>query len=118
LHHFRGNASNRGTVSSHATFKSAKETAMIFALILFGCADDGSQCEKLAATPKHYEARVLCEAEADAALQSQIAMTADYPTVEARCLPIGRSVSMSSGEPNEDRAVASLQLALAHPRPR
>ncbi|MCW1430543.1 hypothetical protein [Novosphingobium sp. JCM 18896] len=97
---------------------------MIFALILFGCADDGTQCHKLATTPKHYEARVLCEADAEMALQSDIALSADYPTVEARCQPIGANVALSSGEPREDQPVASLRLASfqsgqpGQPRPR
>jgi len=91
---------------------------MIFALILFGCADDGSQCEKLAATPKHYEARVLCEADAEMALRSDVALRSDFPTVEARCLPIGTRVAYSTGEPAEDQPVASLQLAAVQPRPR
>ena len=91
---------------------------MIFALVLFGCADDGTQCERLAATPKHYEARLLCEADAEAALQTQVAMTADFPSVEARCLPIGLNVLNSSGEPEENRPVAKVQLALSQPRPR
>lgn len=97
---------------------------MIFALLLFGCADDGSQCERLAATPKHYEAKLLCEADADMALQSDIALSADYPTVEARCQPVSSDASMtlSSGDPEEGRAVASIRLAVARrdsqPRPR
>ena len=91
---------------------------MIFALVLFGCADDGSQCEKLEAAPKHYEARVLCEADAQMALQSDVALSSDYPMVEARCLAVGANVAMSSGEPNEDRPVASIRLAIAQPRPR
>lgn len=94
---------------------------MIFALILFGCADDGSQCQKLAATPKHYETRVLCEADAEMALESDVALSADYPSVEARCLPISANVAMSSGEPRENQPVASLRLASvqsAQPRPR
>jgi hypothetical protein len=93
---------------------------MIFALLLFGCADDGSQCERLAATPKHYEAKLLCEADADMALQSDIALSADYPAVEARCLPVSgdASVAQNSGDPAEDRPAASMRLALAQPRPR
>lgn len=91
---------------------------MIFALVLLGCADDGTQCERLAATPRHYEARLLCEADAEMALQSSVALSADFPTVEARCLPVGASVALSSGEPNEDKPVARLQLAMAQPRPR
>jgi hypothetical protein len=93
---------------------------MIFALLLFGCADDGGQCEQLAAPPRHYEAKVLCEADAEMALQSDIALRADYPTVEARCQPVGAdaSVALSTGDPDEGRPVASIRLAVAQPRPR
>jgi hypothetical protein len=93
---------------------------MIFALLLFGCADDGSQCQQLSAPAKHYEAKVTCEADAEMALQSDVALRADYPTVEARCLRVGSQaeVAMSSGDPQEDRPVASLRLAIAQPRPR
>ena len=97
---------------------------MIFALFLFGCADDGSQCERLAATPKHYEAKLLCEADADMALRSEVALSADYPTVEARCLPVSgdASVTLTSGDPADDRPAASIRLALSRrdsqPRPR
>lgn len=97
---------------------------MIFALVLFGCADDGSQCERLAAPPKHYEAKLLCEADAEMALRSEIALSADHLTVEARCLPVGAeaSVAFSSGDPDEGRAVAAIRLAQSQrdsqPRPR
>ncbi len=91
---------------------------MIFALFLFGCADDGSQCERLSQTPKHYEARLLCEADADMALQSDIALSADYPTVEARCLAVTPNVSLNLGNPSEERPAVTLRLASAHPRPR
>lgn len=93
---------------------------MIFALLLFGCADDGSQCERLSAPPKHYEARITCEADAEIALQSETALRADYPTVEARCVPVSSdpSVASNSGDPTEDHAVASIRVAVAQPRPR
>ncbi|MBW8755231.1 MAG: hypothetical protein JF595_13985 [Sphingomonadales bacterium] len=93
---------------------------MIFALLLFGCADDGSQCEQLAAPPRHYEAKVLCEADAELALQSEVALRADYPMVEARCQPVGAdaSVALSTGDPAEGLPVASIRLAVAQPRPR
>ena len=84
---------------------------MIFALLLFGCADDGSQCERLTTSPKHYEAKVLCEAEAELALQSDLALRADFPTVEARCEPQGAdaSVALSTGDPSEDRPAATMR---------
>jgi hypothetical protein len=93
---------------------------MIFALLLFGCADDGSQCEQLRAPAIQYEARITCEADAEMALQSEVSLRADYPTVEARCEPVGNdpSVALNAGDPAERRAVASVKLAAAQPRPR
>ena len=93
---------------------------MIFALLLFGCGDDGGQCEQLPVAPKHYEAKLLCEADAELALQSDVALRADYPTVEERCQPVGAdaSVALSTGDPNESRPAASIRLAVAQPRPR
>jgi hypothetical protein len=100
---------------------------MIFALLLFGCADDGSQCAQLAAPTTHYEAKITCETDAEMALQSDVALRADFPMVEARCVPISSdpSLASSSGDPAENRAVATIRLAtatmsggLAQPRPR
>jgi hypothetical protein len=110
-----------GTVSSRFAFNSAKELAMIFALILFGCADDGSQCEKLAAAPRHYESQLLCEADAVLALHGDLALRADYPTVEARCMPEGLSGthSFASAEYAADRIDPARRfLRSAQPRPR
>jgi hypothetical protein len=93
---------------------------MIFALLLFGCADDGGQCEQLAAPAKHYEAKLVCESDAEMALQSDIALRADWPTVEARCVPVSGdpSVASNSGDPDDNRPAASIRVALAQPRPR
>lgn len=94
---------------------------MIFALLLFGCADDGSQCEQLQASPKHYEAKLLCEADAEMALQSELALSADYPTVEARCVPLGLAASnaFASAEEAADRMNPALRhLRAIQPRPR
>lgn len=92
---------------------------MIFALLLFGCADDGSQCEQLATTAKHYEAKLLCEADAEMALQSEAALKSDFPTVEARCMPVSANqVAWSSGDPDEGRAVATIRVAMAQPAAR
>lgn len=60
--------------------------SMVFALVLLGCADDGTACERLAMQPERYATRALCEAGQDAALQSDAAMSADFPTVVSRCL--------------------------------
>jgi hypothetical protein len=70
--------------------------SLMFALVLFGCADDGSACERLAAQPERFVSRSLCEAGQDAALQSDVALRADYPTVVSRCLPMAASTAVAS----------------------
>lgn len=92
---------------------------MVFALLLFGCADDGSQCEQLS-EPRHYEARVLCEADAELALKSDTALRSDHPMVEARCVPVssGANIVLGPSDPGERETVASIRLALSQPRPR
>ena len=100
---------------------------MIFALLLFGCADDGSQCVQLAAPARHYEAKITCEADAEMALQSEVALRSDFPVVEARCVAVSSdpSITLNSGDPDENRAAATTRLAAAtisagavQPRPR
>jgi hypothetical protein len=60
--------------------------SMVFALVLLGCADDGTACERLSTQFEHYGSKALCEAGQEMALQSDAAMRADYPTVVSRCL--------------------------------
>jgi hypothetical protein len=87
---------------------------MIFALLLFGCADDGSQCEQLNSNPKHYEAKLLCEADAQIELQSETALRSDHPSVEARCVPVTSeaNLALSSGDPEDGRTAEASRLAL------
>ena len=72
-------------------------SSMVVALVLFGCADDGSLCERLATQPRYYESRVLCEAEVGMALQSDVALRADYPLVVARCVSSGALAALDRG---------------------
>lgn len=60
--------------------------SMVFALILFGCADDGSACQRLSAPTEHYITKAQCEASQEHALQSDVALRSDYPTVVTQCL--------------------------------
>lgn len=70
----------------------------VFALLLFGCSDDGSACQQLAATqPRYYDSLVLCEADVDVALQSDVSLRADYPSVVARCVPIREQAALDRG---------------------
>lgn len=69
--------------------------SMVFALVLLGCADDGSACERLAGRPEHYGSQALCEAGQEAALQSESALSADYPTIVSRCLRVGGGAAVA-----------------------
>ena len=71
--------------------------SMIFALVLFGCADDGTSCQQLAARPEHYQSKVLCQADQKTALQSDIAMQADHPLVVSRCLRVSTAAPARKG---------------------
>ena len=60
--------------------------SVVFALVLLGCADDGSSCERLATPTESYASKALCQAHQESALTSDAAVKADYPTVVSRCL--------------------------------
>lgn len=68
--------------------------SMVFALVLLGCGDDGTACERLAAPTEHYGSKASCEAGQETALQSDAAMRADYPTIVSRCLRVGGASAM------------------------
>jgi hypothetical protein len=67
---------------------------MVFALVLFGCSDDGIACERLTVQPEHYGSKAACVAGQNAALQSGSALRADYPSVVARCLRTNTATSV------------------------
>jgi hypothetical protein len=69
--------------------------SMVFALVLLGCADDGTACERLPTQFEHYGSKALCEAGQEMALQSEAAMRADYPTVVSRCLRTSAAPAMA-----------------------
>lgn len=68
-----------------------------FALLLFGCSDDGTACEKLAYPVESFATAAHCEAKVDDAITSDIAERADAPTVVARCLDRNRAARVSAG---------------------
>jgi len=70
--------------------------SMVFALVLLGCADDGTACERLPTQVEQYSSKALCEAGQEMALQSEAAMQADYPTVVSRCLRMSAAPSVAS----------------------
>ncbi|WP_260923716.1 hypothetical protein [Novosphingobium sp. 9] len=61
-------------------------SATLFALALFGCSDDGTTCQRLNMAAETYQNREACAAKTDAALETEAALKADYPTVYAQCL--------------------------------
>jgi len=68
-----------------------------FALILFGCSDDGTECRRLAYPVEGFATAAHCEAKVDAALTSEMADRADAPTVIARCLDKARQARIGAG---------------------
>jgi hypothetical protein len=74
--------------------------SIVFALVLFGCSDDGLACERLAAQPERYGSKAACVAGQDAALQSDVAQRADYPTVVVRCLRTGTASTVQLARRN------------------
>lgn len=75
----------------------------VFALLLFGCSDDGSACRQLAAQPKHYDSQAMCEADVDLALSSELSLRADYPSVVAKCVP-AREIALRETSAGGNRA--------------
>ena len=70
--------------------------SMVFALVLLGCADDGTSCQRLSVQPERYSSKASCEASQHEALESDIAMRSDFPTVVAQCRKAAARVGMAS----------------------
>jgi hypothetical protein len=85
--------------------------AAAFALLLFGCADDGTACERLAWPTETYASTANCQARVEDALTSDIANRADAPTVVAKCLDVAKAAHLGSGP--FDLNSATLRPALA-----
>ncbi|NND49558.1 MAG: hypothetical protein HKN60_04835 [Rhizobiales bacterium] len=60
---------------------------MLIALVLFGCTDDAATCQRLTGEAKSFKTRAQCEMSIDSAFDSDIVLSADYPTVIAKCMP-------------------------------
>ncbi len=86
------------------------EHAAAIVLVLFGCSDDLSQCQRL---PRQelvsYASFGGCEAGQPAALGSEAALAADYPTVVVQCMSmrqlaaLGRTVDLNHFHASSDR---------------
>jgi hypothetical protein len=61
-------------------------SGLLFALALFGCSDDGSACQRISGPEQTYESRLECLSAQGAALDSDAAMAAEFPSVFAQCL--------------------------------
>jgi hypothetical protein len=60
--------------------------ALTLFMVLFGCSDDMSQCQRIDGPPTSFASASICNAQEPAALATKEAMSADYPTIIARCL--------------------------------
>jgi hypothetical protein len=61
-------------------------SGLMFALALFGCSDDATYCERLAGKAQLFETRAQCETALEPALESDLVLSADYPSVIADCM--------------------------------
>lgn len=71
-------------------------SVIAYTLLMFGCADDGGSCERIASPTQVYSASAQCQAQIEPALQSDVALRADYPLVEARCVKMPIQASAKS----------------------
>lgn len=60
-------------------------SGIVYALVLMGCSDAGDQCQRLDYPGVRHQTREECIAATEAALQSQVAMRADFPSVFVKC---------------------------------
>ncbi len=67
---------------------------LAYSLLMFGCADDGTACERIAAPQQVYSGSAQCQAQIEPVLHSDAALRADYPVVEARCVKLSKQASV------------------------
>ena len=72
-------------------------SGVVFALLLFGCSDEGTACSLLATEPKTYSSQLACEADQESALQSSLALRSEQPSVFAECLPASILANLRKG---------------------
>lgn len=60
-------------------------SALTYALVLLGCSDAGDECQALQAQQAAFATRAECAAQIEPALNSDLAVRADFPSVLARC---------------------------------
>lgn len=69
-------------------------------LVLFGCNDDLSQCERISVEAVTYLSTNACRNQQSVALKSNSTKGADYPTVVAYCLTPDQVAGMGSKNVN------------------
>lgn len=62
---------------------------LAIALVLFGCSDDLAQCVEV--REEAYATKSQCEAASRSLLMSEVALSADYPTMTAMCMSAGKA---------------------------
>lgn len=77
-------------------------SGLLYALVLLGCSDDGDSCHALDAGRQQFASRRACMSQLDAAMASDIAARADYPSVSAVC-----KLATASREPNAPPSASS-----------
>ena len=60
--------------------------ALTLFLVIFGCSDDMSRCQRIDTPPTTFASASICNSQEPAALVTKEAMSADYPTIIARCV--------------------------------
>ena len=91
-------------------------SGLIYALALFGCSDDATVCERLVDQSKMFESRVACRMETVTALESDLSLRADYPTVIARCLSRAQLVKLDGKQVDLSRSAALATASESQPR--
>lgn len=86
-------------------------SALGFALLLFGCADDGASCHKIAKSEQAYVSRASCEIDQDRMLNGEVARKADYPEVMVQCVS-ARVASTIGNKPVDPAKLNRPQFAL------
>lgn len=87
------------------------DMGFVFALVLLGCADDGTACHTLSAEPRRYASKALCEAEEELVLSSDVALRADFPTVETRCVATSAVKIAAAGLERQTKRLPNLGKA-------
>ncbi len=86
-------------------------SALGFALLLFGCSDDGTACQQLATSDHAYVSRASCEIDQERLLNGEIARKADYPEVMVQCVS-SRVANAIGGETIDPARLERETLAL------